>query len=80
MGTGRTDEFRKDAVRIALPAGFRGVRLRLIWGRLVDLKQVGECPPGHGCDLRSGSRVGGLCGRAEEAPRARDGGHGNGQG
>ena len=32
MGAGRTDEFRKGAVRIALTSGFRGVRLRMIRG------------------------------------------------
>ena len=43
MGTGRTDEFRKDAVRIALTSGLsrRQVADDLGVG-LVDLEQVGE--------------------------------------
>ena len=46
MGTVRTDEFRKDAVRIALTSGLtrRQVADDLGVG-LVDLEQVGERAP-----------------------------------
>ena len=52
MGTGRTDEFRKDAVRIALTSGLsrRQVADNLGVG-LSTLNKWVECPPGHGCDL-----------------------------
>ena len=46
MGTGRTDEFRKDVARIALTSGLsRRQAADDLGGRLVDLEQEGECPP-----------------------------------
>ena len=58
MGTGRTDEFRKDAVRIALTSGLSRRQVSDNWGRLINLEQVGERAPRHGCGLSRGSRVG----------------------
>ena len=71
MGTGRTDEFRKDAVRIALSSKdqkmirgsfslrtvLRATRCRRSGCRHVDAEQVDYGAPRHGCGVARGSRA-----------------------
>ena len=52
MGTGRTDEFRKDAVRIALTSGLtRQTGGGRSGRRNVDAEQMDHGAPGHGCGV-----------------------------
>ena len=52
MGTARTDEFRKDAVRIALTSGLSRKQIADDLGvGMSTLQQMDHGAPGHGCGL-----------------------------
>ena len=51
MGLKRTDEFRQDAVRIALTSGLTRKQVADDLGRDVDAEQMDYRAPRHGCGV-----------------------------